>query len=570
MDLEVEPSFQDHHSELTRLRDECRTLRNQARAQQLVRLEGPIRFLLSTLPPKTQCDALLQAYLRTFEPMYRILNVPLFMEKYEQIWKDYEVTDKAPQCFLMTLVLALALGSTFYKAESEADRDAMRCLTQSWIQNAQWWLSVQAERKMHTLDALQACCLLMLCRQATYNCSGMAVWLSTGSLLNMAVSMGLHRDPAMFTSLNKLQRETRKRLWATALELTVQSTFDLAAPMHFGEDDYDTPLPENFNDDDLCNDNEEDAGNCSDTVTDSSLQILLAKSLRLRLRILRYLHSFHTKQTHEATLRMSDELRAECRDLAAFWRSLDQKESHTNKSAHRLEMTDFHRVMIDIHVRRFMVALHRPFMLDAAQNPQLFISRKLCVDSATIILSYSKRLRLNQSDEQDDLSLVCLAGRGIWIGPFSVESILILTMELATEIQADTAHGCAGDALDELSRASRAPITGLLEAVKEKLYEMIKHGTTSLKRYLFLVAYLAQTRAMEQGTPLQPAMHDALVTAMRQCIEAVRLIVDRGPLDASGSGVAEEVTPEDIFPMDFSLSVSEMFEPFNSDGKNAN
>lgn len=98
-----------------------------------------------------------------------------------------------------------------------------------WIFAAQTWLSSPFEKaKLHT-STIQIQCLLIIARQH-YSISGDLVWISAGTLLRTAIQMGFHRDPKYLPKMSILQAEMRRRLWATILELNIQSSIGSGMP----------------------------------------------------------------------------------------------------------------------------------------------------------------------------------------------------------------------------------------------------------------------------------------------------------------------------------------------------
>ena len=190
------------------MRKETCTLRFNTKRQHVVKLEAPVLNLLEPLPWKETCDCLVSCYLRTFDPMYRIVHVPSFQKDFDQIW-DSSPGLTAPVVFLVKLSLVLAMGTIFYDAGDDNEANHMRRLAQTWVQNTQWWLTGPSEKATYNIDGLQVFCLLLLARQTAFNCPGASSWLSAASLLRMAITVGLHRDPSISPSLSLYRRVTQ-------------------------------------------------------------------------------------------------------------------------------------------------------------------------------------------------------------------------------------------------------------------------------------------------------------------------------------------------------------------------
>lgn len=545
---EVEPAFAATHAELTSLVKETRGLRRALIAQDLVQLTSPVPDLSETLPPKAVCDEMARCYFRTFELIYRVVHVPTFWKEYNQFWEKPGSTS-TPTPFLLKLVLILAIGATFYPKSSDIYHADLLRKSQTWIYAAQWWLTGPSEKSTATLDGLQVFSLLILARQATHTCPGGPTWLSTGSLMSMAQAMGLHRDPKMFSSLSQFQTEMRARLWTTVLELVCKSSLDFALPPCISVGEFDTTLPSNFDDQDL-----DSSGTTEqlprDGITDSSIQILLAKSLPLRLNVAHLLNDFRGEQSYQTALKLGAELRMACRDVASFFHSSLPRAAHDGSA---LLPTDFHKKFLDVYLRRFILLLHRPFMLQARRDPRFYLARKVCVESATVIGSYSGTIDLDIENESlDDLSRLYMAGRGVFKGALSLDVILVLALEVITQLEEEGPHQSVPDPLDEINKASRIPLIRILDRISDQLLQIISMGSPSLKRYLMLSAYLSQIRAMESGQNVKQAVYEALVESMKKCrslLESQARLV-ASPHGGTIDGGIADAAPASFHPLD--------------------
>ncbi|OBS26690.1 hypothetical protein FPOA_00632 [Fusarium poae] len=501
--VEVEPSWGDAKSDFYDVLKEARGVRFGLKKQCSSNLEQPIQDLRGTLPTKAVCDELVACYLRTFEPLYRIIHVPSLRKEYDRLW-DSEQSSTLPTVSMVRLTLIMAIGTTFAQFDNDVEISHLWRPAQSWIQNAQWWLTGSNEKTTYNLDGLQVFCLLILARQTTFNCRGATSWLSAGSLLRAACTMGLHRDPKLFSGLSLFQKEFRARLWATSLELAVQSCLDLGLPLHLSEEDFDAPTPANFNDSDL-ESNSHQTPKPMDIFTDSYLQILLSKSLSLRVGIIRFLNDIRREKTHEKALSMGTQLRAECRDVAVFFHSVNQGQANLGHGS-SLKANEFHRKLIDIHLRRFILFLHRDFMLQAKTNPQFYLSRKLCVEAALVIASGSNGVDLDLPMRVwDDMSRLSFVGRGLFKCALSFDAMLILALEVI-----------------KMARAARAPLVQVLEEVGKQLRCLIARGNLSLKRLLFSTAHLAHIRALETGRPVKAIVYETVTSTLRDCVVMMR------------------------------------------------
>lgn len=550
--MQVEPWFNDAKADLIETLQEARNLRFALKKQNAANLEQPIRDLRETLPVKETCDDLIRCYLRTFEPMYRIIHVPSFWNEYSQVWVGEHASTLQP-VFLVKLSLILAIGTTFKEVSDDAEANHLWRLAQTWIQNAQWWLTGPSEKTTYNLDGLQVFCLLLLARQTTFNCRGATSWLSSGSLLRAAITMGLHRNPKLFPGLSLYQREIRARLWTTVLELSVQCCLDLGLPLNFSDIDYDACSPSNYNDSDL-ESGSEPTPKPMDIPTDSSLQVLLAQSLPLRVEVIRLLNDFRHQQSYEKALEIGTKLRAACRDVAAFFHSSKVADGNFADTC-SLRPNVFHRKLMDMQLRRFIMFLHRDFMLQARADPRFYLSRKVCVEAALVIASSDKGANLNQPLQRwEDTWRLALVGRGLFKCSLSFDAMLILSLEVITQLQDEATPSYEAGILDEIAKTTRAPLIQVLESMQEQLTQLIARGNTSLKRLLFVNAHLTQIRALESGQPMKQAVYEAHAQTLRNCVAVLREAT-AGATPQESMATADTLST-DFFPPEFFSAVS--------------
>ncbi|CAK7266642.1 hypothetical protein SEPCBS57363_002193 [Sporothrix epigloea] len=412
----------------------CKRIARIIKADGLRKISAPARLgpdgqplWLETVPPRAVADRLVELYFNVFEPQFRILHMPTFRREYEAFMEDEalrqtlgyiprpadsnekqgvsETASHRPLTpgqgcataeFMVKLILVLALGSCFYdglpsdaayapppSASSTSAaaygarlQDSLRIAAVRAIQRLDVFYCSPLNKHRLNLDTLKIYCLVTLARQTTaLDLGDDLIWFTTGGLLHTAFGMGLNRDPSHFKSLSFTQCETRRRLWATILELVIQSSLDQGMPPLISTDDYDCSPPLNLDDDEFGSDDESDelkiksspdlrphGGNRKrkagtgavsvdqgvgghdntllphgehglrkpavprkgqpDTVfTHTSMQRLLYRSLPIRLRISKALNGLGAGLTYERALQLSADLLEACRYVATTLRA---------------------------------------------------------------------------------------------------------------------------------------------------------------------------------------------------------------------------------------------------------
>jgi len=173
-----------------------------------------------SIPSRKVCDQLVDGYLRTFEGVFRVLHVPSFRKEYEEFWCS---TVPAKPSVTLKILLVCAIGVPVYTGPDQA---RLRATSAKWIQAAADWQSAPHAKSRLNMVGLQIQILTLLARQVC-NIDGDHVWILAGALLRTAMHLGLHRDPSHYDKISVYHGEMRRRLWATVMEITAQSSLDM-------------------------------------------------------------------------------------------------------------------------------------------------------------------------------------------------------------------------------------------------------------------------------------------------------------------------------------------------------
>lgn len=417
-------------------------------------------------------DDMVNLYFASFESTHRILHGPTFRAEYQQYWDH---PDRAKTETRLKILLVIGLGSSLHDHQTTEKTLSNAELVQQWIYAAQNWLSGPLEKDRLSISGLQVYCLTILARQI-FSVGGGLIWISTGSLVQRAMQMGLYRDPKHLPAMTPLQAELRRRLWATVLELVVQSSLDSWMPPRISFDEFDVDPPSNVNDEDLDESTTVLEPHPQSTFTATSIQLTLLASLPVRLRIVQHMNSLHSEPSYQRVLELSTELTEALHARASTTK-------HNNEHC-----TPFRRNLLDYLVRRFVIPLHISFSSQARANPAYHYSRKASLDAAVAIISPEPDARFAR--------LMAVGG-----GMFSEGLRLALTavsLELLAHAEAQRLDGT-------LDRA-RAYRDMLKQAVRDLIAlseERIRLGETNVKSHMFLCMTLAQVEAVEAGVPVE-------------------------------------------------------------------
>jgi hypothetical protein len=522
-------------SDASGLLGKCKALAREVKSQ-----EAPDKVKLqqgeSRLPSRALADMLVEAYLQTLETVFRILDVEQFRSMYARYWENPE---SVPSAFQSSLILILANGVAV-----SSDHGISRQTVMHWIHLVSEKLNNPRAKINLDLWSLRSHCLLMLARQSN-GVDNKTSALSAASLVVTAMHMGLHVDPSHFSEsqIPREEREVRRRLWAAVLELELQAAMDSGGRPLIREDDFDCAPPSNLDEREsrtpafeaiLASGGEQPSKSIrpmalpAECHTQSSLQILLARSIPVRLRIVRFVNDYRPGLRYQEALAMSKELVEEMRRSNALietWRKLGAA------------ITPFQVEVFNVLMYRFLMALHYSPALKAKDEPLFYYSRKVCLDSALALLSPP----VSQRDPV--FYRLALHGRSAFQDVYTAAANFI--SEYVAAERSSSAF--------LLPSASAAPDDGLLAAIEGHIplsLARIEHGETNVKSHLLFHCLLAYAKAVRGGTDIKEALRTAINTALETSYTALRTRLD-GPSPTTYLGDngmwGEDLSLENLF-----------------------
>jgi hypothetical protein len=341
-----------------------------------LKTHGSDAEVYALVPEKSVVDREVALYFRTWESSYRILHEPTF-------WKEYHAyfgRREASASFAATIVYIVAItkclepkDENLFVGDSSADREAALDL----IETCDSWL-LRQNRKHLTLQYFQLQCLSLIAKRVN-NLKCKQDWVACGDLMRLAISSGLHRNPRPLAlgRVSEYDREMRRRLWLTIVELEVQSSLDCGLQSSVCGLYYDVQPPANIPDDAFSDDAEQIPANRPiEHFTSTSYQIVAASTLPLRLHLLQLLNNPTTDMQYSDVLHYDARLASLLSTLPA-WKD--------SRAALPL-------ALLELQLRQYLLILHRPYARLAAKNQRYTYSFTACIDNASAILTTHETL----------------------------------------------------------------------------------------------------------------------------------------------------------------------------------
>ncbi|KAJ5689820.1 hypothetical protein N7462_004212 [Penicillium macrosclerotiorum] len=465
------------------------------------------------VPSRAVTDKLVQLYLDTFETTYRILHVPTFLKQYAEYWASPQNPDMG---FIARLLAVIAAGSRFYMPSLDRDeRNSYLKPAMKWIMAVQSYISCTFVSPDIDLKMIQTQCLLLVARLAVAS-DGDVAWASSGSLIRSAMTMGLHRDPTRFRkATTPFWSELRRRLWTTIVELDLKISLDRGVTPSVDLDECDCDAPSNWDDSELYESMESNPVPLSTaTYTRNFYQTLLTRTLDLRYRIAKKINTLRFNLSYDETLRMSEELVRAMKNASALF---DDNASEINPSdAAR------HRFAQSLHLfimRKFLLALHRPFSLSVVRLPKCSYSRKVCLEASLEVLT---QMEIPSPADAILYPHITQLGAGMFCDE-TFHAAITVCVELSLQAQEANQPGSSGmDGMGSsvLMSMIQSQQNVMLQAVERTLHDFghrvgVGNGKGT-KPYFFLSIILASVKSRIKG-------EDPLVNVEAASKRAVRV-----------------------------------------------
>ncbi|KAK1147160.1 hypothetical protein N8T08_001899 [Aspergillus melleus] len=366
---------------MKRLKQDMRTQKpdsDVARYPQVQRLE-------ELVPSRNVADTLVNLYFSSFETTFRILHRPQFMSEYVDYWNTQRPSgNRAPRTLFVAKLLALmACSSNFYESQTihGTNCNSVNLSARAWFEGVVSWINSTTGYARLNLDMIQIKCLMVLGAQSVAY-EGDLAWMTAGSLVREAITMGLHTDPSNFPRVSSYMAEMRRRLWLTVVELDLQSALQSGTPMAVSWDEMDVSLPLNIDDEDIQVDSvQPPVSSPITTATRTSFQLILAQSLQARMTIAKCVSNLRSPLDYQEVLSISNELTTGMANIPHALRS--------EEAAEGTGYSTFQKSFYLFLIYRCLLALHRPFLLTLGDtsDPTFEYSRRLCVQASTALLA---------------------------------------------------------------------------------------------------------------------------------------------------------------------------------------
>ena len=350
---------------------------------------GLVTSLLNSFPKEPQFyPVITDMYFRYWESLFRI--------NYRVTWNKiccgicsetsdgvFSLPPNVKESVVPQLAAMMALSARLSnKSLSEAVRTSEEQIAR-WTYLIDKYLDDLKGKERITLATLRTETLLLLLHKNNLS-SPLDLWQRSGNLVRSAMAMGLHRDPESIVGFSIFEKEQRRKLWRSIIELDIQCSLATGMPAAIRSSDFKSRDLLNVDDNDWTEDmTEYPPEKTPDQWTDSIAQIALGASLRDRLDAANILGGpIDIEQDASALVVRASTLERYLHLLPPSIKSISTSGNNEN-SAGKL----FTKIMLDVFIRRPSLALYRTVSLSPISN-RYPAARKAAVQSSIAMLSH--------------------------------------------------------------------------------------------------------------------------------------------------------------------------------------
>lgn len=343
--------------------------------------------LVGMLPSRGVVDELISLYLTYIESTNRLLHVPSFLREIDAFWAMLDSPSSLSAGFAAQLLLILACAwnlADFATLQSKNVAE-LKCYTAiEWVLHTERWIE-NLHNKRPEINTMRLSVLLIMARNS-HGMKRSQAWLATGTLVKQAMMAGYHRDPGPFSRISVFNKEMRRRIWYTIVELDLQVAFDRGMPPSVQSFDFDATPALNIHDDELDETTTEmPESRPLSEVTDTSFHFILSRSLPLRLQACSLMHSPRISCRYEDIQRLDWELTKYLARIPS-WESTEPRDIVTQ---HKVLLW---KALIESKLSQSLLSIHTPFAIEARREALFAPSARSRLDAATRILSTQRRM----------------------------------------------------------------------------------------------------------------------------------------------------------------------------------
>ncbi|EEA25304.1 hypothetical protein TMatcc_006471 [Talaromyces marneffei ATCC 18224] len=298
--------------------------------------------LLNLLPDQLTCEKWIRRFCETYGRIYHVVDQNFLITELEEILNAPVDTNEV-HISRTLLIIAIAMQI------DESERLRGRLILQE-VENR---IYTSPPFQKPCIGVMQVLLLLLIMKTITASDTDNIYGLMgiMGLTTQMALSMGLHRDPALFPDVNPYYAEVRKRLWACFFRLNLDYCIRSGSQFGIRLEDVDCPLPRPINLQTLDSGTMRMSAPLLKQAQDASDQAFNIAAMKLAI-VRAPLHQQLCSTTPQLSSEIQDEMRVSCHRIL---RGLPPNLLETALSCSPIEKIQ--QALLAVHVNSFMIII---------------------------------------------------------------------------------------------------------------------------------------------------------------------------------------------------------------------
>ncbi|PVH80563.1 hypothetical protein DL98DRAFT_459635 [Cadophora sp. DSE1049] len=359
------------------------------------------------IPSKEDTDELIMFYTNHVEQVHRIIHIPTFRREYANFWAPRRPRQPAMTALVLAM-MSISQGARVTSAD-DTSQSGQPTMTVQRIGACECWLRQQSSRH-RKLVHYQIAGLIYLAKRMNIVRKKL-YWKETGSLIQDAISDGLHLEPSPSVNSPYI-REMKRRIWATLRELDLQNCVEFGLPTLLHSIEATTGAPSNIIDEAFDEVSEVPPTSADLRIyTDTSYQFHSALTWGIRLELSRRLFSPKCSKapTYEEVLQLTHQLTQAFHSVPTLTTSPNSPDNQHCQLA---------SAFLKFQLIELILAMHRPYLQREGEN--FWLSENICYQMARDILLLSTSLA------SSDCQRLVFLREDLLVGALSIARITLL------------------------------------------------------------------------------------------------------------------------------------------------
>ena len=497
--------------------------------------------MLKSLPTDGSFGNAFMLYEMHWEGLTRVMHKPSFLRESEELQaflnsrqsvEDYSLPANIRESLVPQMAGILALSARLTKSGSDT---VLGDQISSWMEMIQRWLDGLKGKERLNIQTLRTQVLLLQVKMNNLAQTS-DLWKESGSILRSAMIVGLHQDPENYSEISVFEKEQRRKLWRTIIELDIQFSLSGAMPAAIRSSDFNSRALTNVDDFALKEDMAIYPENKAERLwTDALPQAISSASIKERLDITNDLAgNVNLVDDAEKLLSLARSLEHSLQGLPTPSRAEEAWGQRNERDPGKL----FVKVMLDVQLRRPTLCIYQYIMLSEGRDryPE---ARKAAVRSAVAMLNHLDALDPEVADpntikDRSQLDLFHLLCKKDIIQAALILCLEIQSFSLASREGEGRGSGVRTSQDDSLPW-TKTSLTRIVENALNSLLQRLGEFGSDLKDILPLVVVLQSARSDGTHEDKKILMRKGTERILKACREALPHIAHTPAISHNGS-----------------------------------